>query len=406
MRTPSSSSHRPSLPWWGLATIGSSLLLATPALADGRAADWFRYDDGVSQTWEVVPAVDDPLRVDVRPRHIDSGAPLRRVLVLYPKTSSAYDTAMGKILEVFQEKEVNAALTALNFENDDGKGAAALQLAEEENYDLIFAMGSESTAWLHQYYRGGAIPVVSVCSKDPVALGQIDAYDRGTGSNFAFTSLNMPIEVQLAYLLDFQPELRNLAILVNSKNVSAVRTQAKPMAKLAKARGVSVMELAVQNPDNTRQELAELVGSAVTAMRSTDPGLEHSIFWITGSTAVFREIATINANADRVPVLSVVPEVVKAGDESAVMSIGISFESNAHLAAVYAVDILSGRAQAGDLPVGVVTPPDIAINFRRAREIGLDIPLTFFESATYVYDYEGRAVRDGGASVPPPGPAS
>jgi putative ABC transport system substrate-binding protein len=120
------------------------------------------------------------------------------------------------------------------------------------------------------------------------------------------------------------------------------------------------------------------------------------VFWITGSTTVFAEIATINRHADRVPVLSVATEVVRPGDDSAVLSIGISFESNAHLAAIYAVDVLSGRARAGELKVGVVSPPDIAINFRKARQIGLEIPLSFFESATFIYDYEGRVIRDAG----------
>ena len=87
------------------------------------------------------------------------------------------------------------------------------------------------------------------------------------------------------------------------------------------------------------------------------------------------------------------PEVVQAGDESAVVSIGISFESNGYLAAVYGYDVIMGHAKAGDLKVGIVSPPDIAINFRRARAIGVEVPFSFFESANYVYDYEGNAVR-------------
>jgi len=143
------------------------------------------------------------------------------------------------------------------------------------------------------------------------------------------------------------------------------------------------------------------VPKAVAAMRKNDPDLSNSVLWITGSTSVFNEIATINANSDRVPVLSAVPEVVKAGDDTAVLSVGISFQSNAHLAAIYGADVLSGRAQVGELRVGVVSPPDIAINFRKAREIGLQIPFSFFESATFVYDYEGQMVRNNGKSVAP-----
>ena len=134
-------------------------------------------------------------------------------------------------------------------------------------------------------------------------------------------------------------------------------------------------------------------------MRKSDPLLENSIFWITGSTAVFREIHTIDQHSDRVPVLSLVPDVVKAGDDSAVMAIGITFDSNAQLAALYGFDVLTGKAKVGDLKVGIVSPPDIAISWRKAREIGMNIPFSFFESASFVYDYEGKMVRYRGKQV-------
>ncbi len=380
---------------FGLLVVPPTAFPAVPAVG---LASWFKVDPARASDWRVEPVEGDPLQAVVR-RVFPAAGPLRRVLVLYPRPSPAYDIAISKVLEVFVNKGLNAEFLAFNFQNDDGRGAAALQMVEDGGIDLVFAMGSESTAWLHQYYRRGAVPVVTISAKDPVALGQIASYDEGSGTNFAFTSLNMPIEVQLAYLLDFKPGLRNLGILVDGKNISAVRTQAKPMQQAAAAQGIAVQYLSVQNPAKAKEELAKLVSEAVGQMRASDPALDRSLFWITGSTAVFKEIATINAHAGRVPVVSAVPEVVQEGDDSAVLSIGISFESNANLAALYAVDILTGRAVPGRLKVGIVSPPDIAINFRRARQIGLDIPIAFFESANYIYDYEGRLVRRLGEPV-------
>ncbi len=160
-----------------------------------------------------------------------------------------------------------------------------------------------------------------------------------------------------------------------------------------------MINIAIDNPNRAREELAESIPDAVNLMRKSDPGLDNSVFWVTGSTSVFREMETINAHSDRVPVLSLVPDVVRAGDNSAVLAVGIAFDSNAHLAALYGADVLSGRVEAGDLEVGIVTPPDISISWRKAREIGLDIPFSFFESASYVYDYDGRLVRYRGKPV-------
>ena len=361
-------------------------------------SSWFNHQEELRGAWEFNEVADDPNQVQIDST-INGDQDAKKILVLYPKKSSAYDIAISKIFDVFASKNFKASFRAFNFRNDDGAGAQALDLAESEGYDLILSMGSQSTAWLYTYYRGGAIPVVTVCSKDPVALGQATDYESGSGTNFALTSLNMPINVQLAYLTDFKPQLTNLGILVAARNISAVRTQAKPMAEAAEAMGINVQYISVTDADRAAEQLPELLADGIAQMRTTDPALENSVFWITGSTSVFREIEVINKHAQQVPVVSAVPEVVTAGDESAVLSVGISFESNAQLAALYALDVLEERAAPGELKVGIVSPPDIAINFRRARTIGLEVPFSFFESANYVYDYDGNAVRRAGKKI-------
>ncbi|MEM8652704.1 MAG: hypothetical protein AAGF54_19415 [Pseudomonadota bacterium] len=361
-------------------------------------ADWFRYNEELNKHWKFVADPIDPKRLKIYAGGGNSKSSLRieprfRVMVLYPRPSSAYDVAITKILNVFSDRGIEAEFTIFNFNRDTERGKVGVQLAKDSDIDLIFTMGSESTAWLWSEYKDGEIPVVSVTSKDPVMLGQIADYDVGSRSNFAFTSLNMPVAAQLAYVRELKPELKNLAILVDSKNVSAMETQARPIAEAAIARGVRVLNLEVQEPENAKAELAEMVSDAVAAMKKNDYNLENSVFWVTGSTSVFREMETINKHSDRVPVLSVVPEVVKEGSKSATLSIGISFESNAHLAAIYGIKVLEKEANVGDLNVGVVSPPDIAINFLKAREIGLKVPFRFVEGANYIFDYKGKAVR-------------
>jgi len=392
-----------------LVTLMGAGMLASPAQAENAPfvteqpgySDWFRFDPALKQDWRFVENKHDPKQLKIYAGGGKSSGAFRieprfRVMVLYPRPSSAYDIAITKILNVFADRNIEAEFTVYNFDRDPSRGAAGIELAENEKADLIFTMGSESTAWAYSNYKDGDIPVVSVTSKDPVMLGQMPDYNVGSKSNFAFTSLNMPVDAQLAYVLELKPNLKNLAVLVDSKNVSAMQTQARPIAEAAIARGIRVLNLEVQEPENARAELSSMVRDAVAAMRKNDYNLENSIFWITGSTAVFREIDTINQFSDRIPVLSVVPEVVKEGSDSAALSIGISFESNAHLAAIYGLRVLEGEAQAGELEVGVVSPPDIAINFLKARAIGLKVPFRFFEGANYIFDYDGKAVRHRG----------
>ncbi len=357
---------------------------------------WFKYSPDIENSWDVASNAAQPMYVSLRRK--DAAGPLKRVLVLYPRPSSAYDIAITEILRTFAAKEINSHIEVVNFELNDARGKAALQAAEKNSVDLIFAMGSESAAWLYENYKGGVLPVVTVCSKDPVQLGQMNDYDSGSGNNFAFTSLNVPVDVQMSYVRELRPDLKNLAVLVDSKNISAVQTQAEPVAQYLKEKGVQVIWGSVQNPAKAREELTKIIPDAVRAMRQTDPDLSKSLFWVTGSTSVFREIRTINQHADRVPVVSVVPEIVTKGSETAVLAIGVSFESNGRLAAIYGAQILNGLS-AGKLKVGLVSPPDMAISFLKAREIGMRVPFSFFEIASFIYDYNGEPVRSGAQSL-------
>ncbi len=384
---------------WLLAIVAIGIVSSRAAQAEPGYSSWFNYEESVERAWKFTEIPGDPMQVMVTRKHADPNSERHNIVVLYPKKSSAYDVAISKVLDVFHEKNINAQMRIVNFARDDDAGKRVLDMIEEGEYELVFSMGSASTVWLWKHYQGGKVPVVSVCSKDPVLLGQASDYESGSGTNFAFTSLNMPIEVQVAYLLELKPNLKNLGVLVDSQNISAMETQAKPIADYLRKRGIQVLDVVVKNSEQAKSELEVLVRESVATMRKNDPTLDNSVFWITGSTSVFREIHTINANSDRVPVLSVVPEVVQAGEDSAVLSIGISFKSNAHLAAIYGIDVLHGRMEVGELSVGIVSPPDISINFRKAREIGLEIPFSFFESASFVYDYEGRIVRQDGRPV-------
>jgi putative tryptophan/tyrosine transport system substrate-binding protein len=386
-------------PWRILSGLVLALAIFASLTAEAQASgtttftDWFKVGSSVLEDWDITVSPTDPLKVRIRPKRTSNSQPLRRIMVLYPRPSSAYDTAITKVLSVMADKRVNVEFTVQNFKIDDVLGRQAIEAAEAGNYDLILSMGSESTAWLWANYRGGRLAVVTVCSKDPVLLGQVEDYNKGSGTNFAFTSLNMPIDAQMSYVMQVRPELKNLAILVDAHNVSAVQTQAIPAKEYARARGVRVLDLVVKNPKQVKEELAVLVRDAVTTMRKNDPDLANSLFWITGSTAVFAEITTINAHSFRVPVLSAVTDVVLPGDDSAVLSVGISFESNAHLSAIYITEVLERRRPAGQMPVGVASPPDVAINFRKAREIGMRIPFALFESATRIFDNDGNQVR-------------
>jgi putative tryptophan/tyrosine transport system substrate-binding protein len=385
---------------WSLCLTPASAASNQQALE--RVSNWFNVLDDVLQSWNMhIPEGHRDQRV-VAVRADPVEGPEYKVMVIYPRKSSAYDLAISTMLEHFHRNLVNVEFVIANFEQDPVKGAALVHEAHRDHYALIYAMGSETVDWLHSAHRDIQTPVVTVCAKDPVQLNQMPDYEIGSGTNFAFTSLNLRLDVQLEYLRELKPNLKNIGIMVDMNNSSALETQAKPLEDAARGLGIHAFNVAVTDPRLARQQLQTLLPAAIEEMRQTDPDLQDSIFWITGSTSVFAEIETISELNQSVPVLAAVPEVVQSGSASAVLSIGISFQSNAQLAAVYGSEILNGNASPGELKVGIVSPPDIAINFLRARDDGLKIPFSFFEAASFVFDAQGRPVRVGGRNVQDP----
>lgn len=368
----------------GLLAALALALWALPA-----AAGWFALGEAAQTDWRVAEVAPD--RWEMR-RRVPPPGPERTVMVIYPRASSAYDVAMTTLLLDFAQRPLNLRFVAVTFDRDPDRGAALLAEAAAEGHALIYAMGSETAAWLHEVRASLATPAVTVCAKDPVLMGQVPDYGGPGDGMIAYTSLNPALGVQIAHLTALRPGLRSVGVLVDRRNLSAVETQANPIIAALVPMGVDAFEVAVQDPADARAELEAAMPEALARMRARDPGLAHSLFWITGSTSVFAEIETLVAAAGPVPLVAAAPEIVQAGAHSAATAVGVSFESNAHLAAVYGAAVLGGRPP-GELPVGVVSPPDVALNFLRLRAAGLRAPFAMLEAAAWVYDAEGRPAR-------------
>jgi putative ABC transport system substrate-binding protein len=360
---------------------------------------WLKLSDEALAHWQVRVDGADPDRIELQTSDVKRQMLGKSVLLLLPKPSAAYDVAVSKLLLIWHEKSAAPAVTVVFTHNMPAPTHAAMRSAQQQKTSLVLAVGSEATAFVHEHYRKGQLPLLSVCAKDPVLMKQVERYDIGSSTAMAYTSLNMPVDVQLRYLQMLSPQLQNIAIVVDRRNSSAWQTQTLPLEAAAQQAGMRVHRVVVDGSEPVGPQLRDAVPQAVSAMRSSDSLLRSSVIWITGSTAVFKHMQLINELAEQVPVLSAVPELVTGGDDSAVASIGVSFEENAHLAALYALKILRGEQRAGDLPVGLVSPPEIAINFRRARQTGLQLPLSFFEKAATVYNSQANLVRWRGSRI-------
>lgn len=368
--------------------------------------EWFAPSAALNAGWQVSLAPDQAGVVLLEPK---DNVPQYRLFFLLTRGHKLFDRAIEVVLTTFYDRGIFVAAAVslvMNPETktiDPDKALAAIAYAESNDYDLIYPVGSDATAFLHNNYQGGRLPVVALLAKDPVLLGQIQSYEQGSGTNIAYTSVSVPVEVQMVYFQQLIPELKNIVIVYDQNNTSTLKTQVTPLAEYAMENGFMIFHLAVlqvEDPETTRQELLELFPPIMNRLRHDDPMNEQSMFLLTNSGTIVEVFDTVVTLAGDIPVVSLLPDLVREGKDSAVLSVGVSFDSNSVLAAVYGIRILQDGVSPGSLPVGVITPPDIAINFLKAREINLRIPFSLFESAAYVYDAQGKLVRAKGQTLP------
>ncbi|CAH8242289.1 ABC transporter substrate-binding protein [Vibrio aestuarianus] len=319
-----------------------------------------------------------------------------RVWVLVSRKARAYDTALATMLKVYKQELANTRFRVFLLPESDSEIVQWTKRAER-SADLIYTVGSKATVKLYKLYSGQRLPVVSVNAKDPVLLGLTKGYQT-SGNNFAFTSLNLPADITLSFILKFQPNLKQIGVLYAKENTSAYVTQYLPLKAEAERLGIDVVPFEV-NESERRASLTEVMQTKVAKMQSASNGKNDTILWLTGSSSLLERVDEINQYAQGLPLLTVVPDAVNDTERSALMSVGVSFENNAHQAALYGIRILRDNIEPHSLPVGVLSPPDISISFQQAEKIQVQMPFVLIEMASDLYAQDGHVIRSAGIAM-------
>ncbi|OAN18771.1 hypothetical protein A3K86_02610 [Photobacterium jeanii] len=321
---------------------------------------------------------------------------LPKVLVIVSRKATSYDIALKTLLSEFSRALPQAQWVVKKLPATPNEISSMLQRFEGD-VSLVYTLGSRATVEVRKVYKGGKLPVISVNAKDPVQLGLIDQYS-GSGDNFAFTSLNLPAEVVLNFIQRFKPTLKSIGILYANTNRSAYLTQFLPLQKVAQQAGIKIVPIAVDE-NEAELKLDVAMPRAIKTLKQGDPQLAHSVLWLTGSSSLLSRVDEINQHSQQLALISAVPDVVNETEHSALMSFGVSFVNNAHQAAIYGLKVIKGEIEVGQLPVGVISPPDIAISFQQAKRIRQQVPFVLMEMASDVYGVNGTVIRLNGKPV-------
>jgi putative tryptophan/tyrosine transport system substrate-binding protein len=219
--------------------------------------------------------------------------------------------------------------------------------------DLIVTYGAPAS--LTAVRESAGIPVVSA---DVFASEQPVKGICGVSSRVSMVTL-------LKTLLEIR-HFQRIGVLYTPRE-SGSQQQLDDIKKFAAQLGISVLEGSVSTAAALDAELNRLLDRC-DAVVVTEGGLFGQKF----------EYIISRSKARKIPIVSTMPDSAERG---AVVSLEINPKEQGYLAAEMAVRILEG-AKTEFLPL---VPPhriDLVINMRRAREIGIEIPLSAQRSAT------------------------
>lgn len=363
---------------------------AQPALG---APHWFAPDAATLDGWRVAERDEDAVVIEPA-----TGQPTRRIAVLWSKPSSAYDRAMGQVLAAFAAADVSVRWDIRKLSSvcpNATDCAPALAAWVGERTDLVITLGSTAMVVAHRDLRAGRAPVITIASKDPRLMDLEPPFAAGT--RVAYTSVDAPASIQLADMRALLPDLRAVVAVSIRSNTAARRTQVEPLRAALDGEGRFVDAVFEAGPDlgaHLTRDLARIV----QGLRADGLDPDHAVVWVTGCTALFEHIGAMRAGAAPFLVLGVNLSLVDGSPDGLAMAVGASYEANGRLGARYALDVLGG-ADPGALPVGVLEPAEVALDFRAMAAMRRAVPFELFERAALIYDTRGRLVRREGRPV-------
>jgi len=242
---------------------------------------------------------------------------------------------------------------------------AAARRFEDDKVDLIYAVATSVALATKRVTKH--VPIVFYAGTDPVTVGLVETYGkpggRLTGIHGQLTDLTGK---RLQVMKEMLPKLRRVVTFYNPENPAA--QQSLKLARDA-ARGMKVelMERHVATVEELR-----------TGLRDLRPGEADGLFYVSDAMVGSQEDLLIaTALAKKLPML-----LTNKGSalKGALASYGESYFTLGRLSAKHVRRILLG-ADPANLPVEKLDRPQLVINLKTAKALGVTFPRSILARA-------------------------
>ena len=242
---------------------------------------------------------------------------------------------------------------------------------EEQRVDLIYALGTSVA--LAAKGATKSVPIIFYAGTDPVTVGLVQSYRKPGGRlTGVHSQLNDLTAKRFEFLKEMIPSVRRVVTFYNPDNPAAQQS-----VKFARDAARRLKVGLVERPVTSVEELR----TALSALRpmEADAFLKVSDAMVDSQTDLVVEALT----AKRLPAMFNTKDAVTKG---ALAGYGESYYALGRLSAKQVQRVLLGAAEPGSLPVEQLDRPQLFINLKTAKALGLTIPQSVLLRADQVIE--------------------
>ncbi len=266
------------------------------------------------------------------------------------------DAATEGFKKALADKGIKVKYDEQNAQADQNNTQSIAKNFVGDKVDLIFANATPSaTAALNATKE---IPIIFTSVTDPVGAGLVQAFDK-PGKNITGTTDNHPEATKktISFITD-EVKAKKIGVIYNSGEQNSV-VQVKEVKKLAEEKGAKLVEVSVATTAEVKQAAESLVGRV------------DAIYIPTDNTVVTALDSVISiANSKKIPLFVGELDSMKKG---AVAASGFSYFDLGYQSGLMAVDILTGKKKASEIPVELPSSLKLVINTKAAEAQGLTV---------------------------------
>lgn len=299
----------------------------------------------------------------------DDGKKTYKIGIIQQMEHPALDSAREGLEKYLKGKsDAKFEITVKNAQGDNGTADTIAKQFVSEDVDLIYSIATNASQAAVNATGGTDIPVVFNAVTDGVEAKLVTSNEK-PGGNVTGVSDAAPLEKQLEMIRELLPEAKKIGMIYNIGEVNG-KLQVKQVEKLASKYNFKIVKKGVSATTEIATVAEQLAGDVDCIYNITDN-------MVVSATASI----TDKANAKNIPVFAAEDGQMKAG---LLASDSISYEKLGEQAGSVAYDILVNGKKAGDIPVETAKDTTLYINKKVAEQLGIKIPDSLAERATFV----------------------